>query len=185
LGRSLDGLALAIFTVRGDGYCTDHNVAAGAVLLRGDGVTLRRDRLMAVEQRAMEPLRAAIQRATALRGADATSLMIPRPSPLRPYIATVSPLATTAGPSLALVVVRDPESANGSAGDKLRQLFGLSGAEASLAVALAEGMTPDEMADARRVSLNTIRTQLRAVSEKMGCNRLAQVAALVASLPPT
>jgi DNA-binding CsgD family transcriptional regulator len=46
-------------------------------------------------------------------------------------------------------------------------------------------MTPDDMAKARQVSLNTIRTQLRVVSEKMGCNRLAQVAAIVASLPPT
>jgi DNA-binding CsgD family transcriptional regulator len=46
-------------------------------------------------------------------------------------------------------------------------------------------MTPDAMVDARQLSLNTIRTQLRAVSEKMDCNRLAQVAAIVVSLPPT
>jgi DNA-binding CsgD family transcriptional regulator len=85
---------------------------------------------------------------------------------------------------LALIVLRDPEAAGRSAEDRLRQLFGLSPTEASLAVALAQGLTPEDMADTRRVSLATIRTQLRAVSEKMGCNRLAQVAAIVARLPP-
>jgi DNA-binding CsgD family transcriptional regulator len=180
---AMDRLTLALFTVRRDGYCKDLNAAAGAVVLRGDGLTLRRDRLTAVAPDAAEPLRAALERATARQNPQASSLVIVRPPPLRPYLVTVSPLRTK-GASLALIVLRDPEAAGRSAEDRLRQLFGLSPTEASLAVALAQGLTPEDMADTRRVSLATIRNQLRAVSEKMGCNRLAQVAAIVARLPP-
>jgi DNA-binding CsgD family transcriptional regulator len=182
---AMDGLALAIFSVRRDGYCRDLNAAASAVVLRGDGLTLRRDRLTTVAADAAEPLRAAIERATARQDPQTTSVTVPRPPPFRPYLVTVSPHRIGTGVSLAMIVVRDPETATRSATDRLRPMFGLSPAEASLAASLADGMTPDEMADARRVSLNTIRSQLRAVSEKMGCNRLAQVAAIVASLPPT
>jgi len=181
---AMDGLALAIFIVQRAGQCLDLNAAARALISRSDGLLVRRDRLVTAAPQAEKSWMAAIERATARQAAEASSLIIPRRGNLRPYLVAVSPLSSAAGPPMAMIVLRDPDCRLGSPADKLRQLFGLSAAEASVAVALAEGMTPDEMAQARQVSLSTIRSQLHAASAKMGCVRLAQVAALVASLPP-
>jgi len=72
--------------VHGDLYCLNLNTAARAVVLRADGLTLRQHRLMTVEPHAMKPLRASIEGATARGFPETTSLMIPRPAPLQPYI---------------------------------------------------------------------------------------------------
>ncbi len=48
---------------------------------------------------------------------------------------------------------------------QLQQAFGLSAAESAVAEALVTGKTPDEYASSAGVSLNTVRTQLRAIYE--------------------
>jgi DNA-binding CsgD family transcriptional regulator len=109
--------------------------------------------------------------------------MAPRRGPGRPYLLAVAPLAPSGGGAVAFVAFRDPDLAAAAAAAQLRRLFGLSAAEAQLAALLGEGMTPAAIARARGASLATVRTQLRAVSDKTGCRRLAQVAALAAGLP--
>jgi len=57
----------------------------------------------------------------------------------------------------------------------LRDIFGLTDAEASLAQALQAGTPLGEYADTRAVSLNTVYTHLRRIKEKTGCNRMAEL----------
>jgi DNA-binding CsgD family transcriptional regulator len=68
-------------------------------------------------------------------------------------------------------------------GRRLVELFGLTPAEARLTVALAAGRQLEEVARERSVRMPTLRTQLRAVLDKTGTRRQAELTALVARLP--
>jgi DNA-binding CsgD family transcriptional regulator len=64
-------------------------------------------------------------------------------------------------------------------------IFGFTPAEAAVAVAVAEGRAPAEIAAEHRVARSTIRAQLNSVFAKMGVSRQAEVAGALASLPTT
>ncbi|WP_087691237.1 MULTISPECIES: hypothetical protein [unclassified Pandoraea] len=65
----------------------------------------------------------------------------------------------------------------------LKVLFGLSPAEARLALALAEGTELTQYAMDAKVAINTARTQLRHVFDKTGCRRQADLLRLLHAIP--
>ena len=65
----------------------------------------------------------------------------------------------------------------------LFQLFGLTRAEASVTNWLVLGRTIDQYAQHRGVSLETVRSQLKAVLSKTGMSRQAQLVATLSRLP--
>jgi DNA-binding CsgD family transcriptional regulator len=64
----------------------------------------------------------------------------------------------------------------------VRSLFDLTPAEARVARSLTTGETLETIAANTGVSRNTVRTQLKAVLEKTGCNRQAEVVALLSGI---
>lgn len=60
--------------------------------------------------------------------------------------------------------------------------FGLSPTETKLALALLEGQSLAQHAESRKVSMNTVRTQLKSIFNKMGVSRQSHLTALLASL---
>lgn len=67
--------------------------------------------------------------------------------------------------------------------DVLRLRYRLSAAETGLAIALADGQPLRGIAEARRVSINTLRVQLQAIFAKTGCHRQSDLVRLILSLP--
>lgn len=65
----------------------------------------------------------------------------------------------------------------------LQQLFALTPTEATLARWLMTGRSINEYADERGVSIQTARTQLKAVLSKTGMRRQAELVAYLARLP--
>jgi len=65
----------------------------------------------------------------------------------------------------------------------LRQRYRLSAAETALAIALAEGQTLRDIAESRRISVNTLRVQLQAIFAKTSCHRQSELVGLVLRLP--
>ena len=61
----------------------------------------------------------------------------------------------------------------------LSRRLGLTRAEAEVALALAEGMTPAEIAEARGVSLHTVKNQIKAMASKCGVRRQVELVTLV------
>src|SRR5262249_402629 len=61
----------------------------------------------------------------------------------------------------------------------IQSLFDLTPAEARVARSLATGKTVEEIASERTISVNTVRTHVRGVLEKTGCNRQAEVIAIL------
>ncbi|MET0357994.1 MAG: helix-turn-helix transcriptional regulator [Pararhizobium sp.] len=79
---------------------------------------------------------------------------------------------------IAMLLVRDPSA---TALPTTLHGFGLTPAEISLALAIAQGMSPRDYAEARGVSLHTVRTQLKSVYAKTDTNRQSQLVALALS----
>lgn len=81
----------------------------------------------------------------------------------------------------AMLLFQDPGLASSESEETLlREKFGLSKSEAVLGVLLARGHTLNEAAEIRGVSLNTIKTHLRSMYEKLGLHRRSQLIALLA-----
>src|SRR6516225_8559403 len=68
--------------------------------------------------------------------------------------------------------------------DLVQSLFDLTPAEARVARSLAAGKTVEDIAADGGISPNTIRTHVRGVLEKTGCNRQADVVALLTTISP-
>nr|MCV4208918.1 hypothetical protein [Roseomonas sp. SXEYE001] len=84
-------------------------------------------------------------------------------------------------PGLALVILRPLDGALPVA-SVLQDLFGLTPAEAEVALGLAGGTSAEKLAERRERTLATIRAQVRAVLDKTGTMNLRELEALLASL---
>jgi len=111
-------------------------------------------------------------------------MSVSRPSARRPYAMIVAPLLAppanrTDRDAVASIFIGDPEAGQIAACDFLRTLYSLTQAEAELVALLARGRTLEEAAAERRVTLNTVRSQLKQVFAKTDTNRQGQLMRLV------
>ncbi|WP_052452193.1 helix-turn-helix transcriptional regulator [Noviherbaspirillum autotrophicum] len=111
-------------------------------------------------------------------------VLLPRPERL-PLMLMVAPLRLDAGQAhgAALLFVFDPDDAPSLTADRVRKLFGLSEAEAGLAVALCAGCTLEDIARERKVSPNTVKSQLKSVFAKTGTNRQTELVSMLLASP--
>lgn len=132
-------------------------------------------RTSAVEQR----LRAAVQHAAP---ASPQLMHLPRASGL-PLLGLIVPLAASGAEDLgALLLFWNPQAGPVLPVSVLRQLFGLTPAEALTALATYEGRTPAEIAESRQRSIATVRTLLARVFMKCGVRRQAELVRLLAGI---
>jgi len=115
-----------------------------------------------------------------LRDADAEAAMVAHVIPIRlsardiflrcAAVMAIMPVAAPQAPPVELV----------------QSLFDLTPAEARVARSLASGKTVEDIASDGGVSLNTVRTHVRGVLAKTGCDRQAEVVALLTGIarPP-
>jgi DNA-binding CsgD family transcriptional regulator len=113
-------------------------------------------------------------------------LQLPRPWPLRPLTVMVTPLAVPgrladaaldfdlARPT-ALLLISDPERAVQLPTDHLARTFGLTGAEAKLAAALATGTSLTDYAGTARITIGTARWYLKQALAKTGAHRQSEL----------
>jgi DNA-binding CsgD family transcriptional regulator len=85
-------------------------------------------------------------------------------------------------PGLAMLVVQALRPPTGPHPSLLMELFGMSGSEAAVAVAILGGRSAEEVATERGVSLDTVRTQLRAVLRKSDASNLRDFERICAML---
>ena len=178
----VDHLSVAVLVSDREGRCTFMNRCAVELLASSDGV-----RLVAGEHLGAEypgdahKLRTAIQRACDDR--IGCAIMINRSGDPQPLISVVSPFddRTDTRPQ-AMLMLRRAGIRNEVVANHLRSLFRLSPAEAEIAVSLATGAELTEIAGARKVTVNTLRSQIASVMGKTGTRRQAELVALVSKL---
>jgi DNA-binding CsgD family transcriptional regulator len=112
-------------------------------------------------------------------------VLVPRVAQ-RDLMVLISPMRMAARPEVrsgALLFVFDPEAAPHIRTELVQRLFGLSEAEAQLAVAICSGLTPEAASVERGTSLNTVRTQLKSIFAKTGTSRQADLVSVLLASP--
>ena len=112
--------------------------------------------------------------------ARARAMLIERPSGGESVSLLVRPVRGE-GPNhltirpAALIHIVDPAQPRMAMLEALEELFGLTPAEARVALSLSNGLSISETARAHSTTRNTVRTQVRAVFAKMGINSQARL----------
>lgn len=177
-----DATNLASLIVRADGRIAQHNAAAEAVLQRADGLRSVKNVLRAVSREQQSRLTRAIRLATAPTQPSGSALRVETPAGAE-YLISVAPISRRSGPSLALVLFKDPLAPPDSLRGQLQDIWGLTPHEALVAAELAQGRAIADIARRRGVLESTVKTQLKAISGKMQCRGQAELIAKMFRLP--
>jgi DNA-binding CsgD family transcriptional regulator len=181
----LQQVSFGIFVADADGRVIKMNQTAERIIAMADGLVLESGILTPARSFERAKLSKALQEPT--RGGG--SFLVGRPSGRLPYALLITPLPTElrlmldAGRPFALILVTDFDFRTKIRGRRLSELFGFTNAEALLAVALAQGKDLRQIASATGQSLPTLRSHLRAMFEKAGVKRQADIVRLVLSIP--
>jgi DNA-binding CsgD family transcriptional regulator len=99
----------------------------------------------------------------------------------RPIILHAVPIAerATSGAHTVMILV-DLESVPRPTTEVLKKIFALTPTEAQVAIELACGKSPEQIAEAQRTTIGTVRKQLASIFAKTQTNRQAELVALLA-----
>lgn len=182
----LDHSPHGLFLLGEAGEARHVNRVGQALLAEPQGLRLIGGRLGAAAPGTARQLQALLG-AAASRDPDSRaggSMSLPTPTRRLPLSLTVAPVraerfsALHNGPAV-LVCVTDLEAGVSLPEQKLRDLFALTPAEARVALAIFEGLSPKEAAIRLGVSFNTVRAQLVRVLGKTGVRRQADLVRLM------
>lgn len=162
----------------------------GAGALLGGGLGIVQGRLQAQQPDDDRDLQQLIASALAAgRPASQTGrpLAVVRRPAGRPLVVDVISLPRVArdlfSRAVALVTLRDLDALADPADASLRQVFGLTPAEAAVARHLLRGDTPQDIADLLGKDVETVRTLLKRVFSKTDVHRQSELVALLSRLP--
>jgi DNA-binding CsgD family transcriptional regulator len=154
----------------------------------GDGLALRRNRLVATERESDARLQSLIEQALNLTGssdAPATWLELHRAAGT-PLLLRILWLQESMRPALngasLLLVTFDPEIRQAPPVDMLARMFALTRAEAEVATAIASGRRVAEIAADRGVNVETVRTHSKVAFAKTRTRGQTELAALLTRL---
>lgn len=155
-----------------------HHIGRGLALVHGHLTAYHRDANAALQRVIGSVLQPGPAHEAPARGAVA----IPRPEG-RPLIIHAAPVVGSARDAFqrakAILMIVDPHEHREPAEPILRQAFGLTPAEARIALRLARGQDLEEIASASGVSLGTARVHLKAIFAKTGTHRQPELVALL------
>ena len=180
LERALDMLDHALVIVDEAGSVHYRNRPANALLKSAASpLTLNAGALGARGRELQAELQDAIRLACLQRRSSALAASQGTQAPLRLMVAPMD----SAGGREAAVWILAPQSPRLPHPRILGVLFGLSRAEARLALRLLAGQTPQECAREAGVGVATVRSQLHSMFAKTGARRQAELVALLARVP--
>lgn len=182
---ALEAVAARVILIDGYGRICGMTPAAEAVLASGLHLTMRDARLAGASRQGEQRIDAALAQ-TLSRAAPAEGLDIvlppsaPGSSRLLVSIKSLQPAAASLGiQPRAIVIIGGGLLAGGDGIPRLRGAFDLTEAEAQVAMALAQGRPRAEIAALRGVTIETLRSQIKAVFRKAGVERERELIALI------
>lgn len=178
----IDAVRRAIAIVDADARVLRMNPAATAVLQSNDGLCTRAGIVEATHSSVNAALRRNIAHAVH-RGEhghySAAPLICTRPSGRWPYVVHILSAATQ-----ALLVVVDPSDRTAPPKALLRRVFGMTDAEATVALCVLNGDGLKPIAERLHLSVATVKTHLQHVFDKTHTHRQAELVGLLLSVMP-
>lgn len=166
------------------------NRMADRIIASGDGFTVDDDGPRGRDGPTTAKLRQLIDSAAQPpRGREFSGggfMALERKSGRRPYPVMVTPIIgrpehSSLIDAAALIFISDPEIRDVSIVNVLMEMYGLTPAEAELAQILSHGMSLEDAARLRHVTLNTARSQLKQIFAKTDTRRQGELLQLVLS----
>jgi DNA-binding CsgD family transcriptional regulator len=154
-----------------------------AETLLGNGISIVDGRLAATSRDVNPEFQRLLNSATRVfQGEILGPMALPRLS-RRPLIAHVAPIVRSGDEifrrAKVLVMFVDPEEKKQTAAHLLRRAFGLTAAEASIALSISRGEDLRRAADVNRIAYETARVHLKAIFVKTQTRRQVELAILV------
>jgi DNA-binding CsgD family transcriptional regulator/PAS domain-containing protein len=186
MGAAMDRSPCGVIVLDDAGRIRRTNAIAEARLAEAGGVCVVAGRLSAVQPKVVAELQALISAAAspdlAVRTGGSMTLAVP--GKRFPLSVTVAPVRSPAfavfdhRPAV-IVCINDPEAETQISEETLRALFGLTRAEARVAIATTRGGTARQVAATLGLSVHTVRNQLQSVLEKTGASRQSELVGLL------
>lgn len=181
LVQALDEVDQGVVLLDGDGRLVHMNACAGALLASQASLRSVRGRLEFASAEHAAQFRVLAHADVQLARARTLHLRLQDHEGRVLHAALVRLPDGTAGARRLALFIKQQHRGDAPA-IALRHLYGLTPAEAELASALADGLSVAELAQARGVSVHTVRAQLKSVLHKLGVRRQAEVVQIIGSL---
>lgn len=190
IARAIDSVRHGIVVVGAGSVVVHLNSAAERILKCGDGLCLRSGSVEATSASANAELRRSV--ASALLEPESSphggnSFLCQRPSGKRPYVIHVLPFSPTTenmSAARALVVLVDPEQQPEPPTQLLRRVYGLTNAEADVALRVLRGDGLKPICEEMSLSLATVKTHLQHIFDKTDTHRQAELVRLLLTIIP-
>lgn len=178
---------LALATALLDAECTvvKANPVARLLFDSQQGIACRQGKLRLQDKAADAQFRQLVAETVTAMGEDhpavPRSMAVPRGSgtPLGLVVRPAGQAAATNPKPQVAVFISDPERPNRAPRAALSELFGLTPAEAGLAIALANGLPLEQASQQLGISRNTGRAHLRSIFSKTGVSQQTMLVRLV------
>jgi DNA-binding CsgD family transcriptional regulator len=194
LERTLDGLVAGVFLTARDGRVVYMNAAAERQIRIGNSVRIVNNRIFPTDPATRSALAKAIDEASRDdldEDMSEHSLAIPDVEGGPGYVATLLPVERgqrrdIIAPFAASVAVftKDPIQAPLMPGEAFARLYGLTGGELRVLLALAQGLGAKEAAEMLGISEPTVRTHLQRIFSKTDTARQADLVRLLQNSTP-
>ena len=192
---ALDHVQIGMCIALGRGEVVVANREAERIFDHDDGIRLARDQAFvcrdpAAGQSITSAIRSAAETAQGENDMAEAVLAVPRLSGRHPFLIEIVPLRDHAGEvesnlEGALVTIIDPGNPRPFSTARIVEAYGLTPAESEVCRHLVDGWTNHHIAEERRVSIDTIKTQITSILQKTGTKRRSELIRLVLrSSPP-
>ena len=188
LTEVIDRIPTGTLLIDGSGNVVLKNRSAEKILSLDDGFSLVQGKPQVTDSREnrtlWELIHESVQEQATQGSTTGEVLSVTRPSGRRPFSLMVGHLlaASPGGETdeaRAIVFIADPEGGQIGAATVLERLYDLTHAEAELVRLIAEGNSLEQVATARGVTMNTVRSQLKQVFSKTETSRQGELVHLV------
>lgn len=185
----LDDIPMGIIVTDSQTRVLFANRLAKEITRAGDGLIIRHEELWSGRQANSVALRKLVREC--VDDQQYGVIAMPRSASPSSLYVRVSPINGASTPffakelnfPLAAVYITDPERPQETPAELLQRLYGLTPAEAKLTAQLVSGKNIQEAKHALSISENTARSQLKAVFEKTGARRQAELIKTVMESP--
>jgi DNA-binding CsgD family transcriptional regulator len=193
LEATLDALTTGVYLTDRESRIVYMNRRAERQVRTGNALRIVNNRIEAIRQEAREILSKAIADAIGDEALAPGGYQVALPDQDGAgYLATVLPLdrgerrnLSSPFAAAAAVFVQDPTLAPSLPGEAFAKLYGLTGGELRVALALAPGLGVKEAADLLGIRETTAKSHLQRIFEKTGTSRQAElIQLLMAATPP-